>query len=62
MAQLCIAWTLGHPQMTAAIVGGCRLQQVDETAAGDVILSETEIGKIEELLQQRQTKLRSSGC
>ncbi|MBN1478997.1 aldo/keto reductase [candidate division KSB1 bacterium] len=60
VAQLCIAWTLRHPQMTAAIVGGRRPQQVDETAAaGDVVLSEAEIAEIEELLQQRQARLRS---
>jgi aryl-alcohol dehydrogenase-like predicted oxidoreductase len=41
MAQLSIAWTLRHPAMTSAIVGGRRPDQVQETAkAGDVELSD----------------------
>ena len=54
IAQLTIAWTLRHPQMTAAIVGGRKPEQLDETtAAGDVLLSEEEIKMIAGFLRKR---------
>ncbi len=60
VAQLTIAWTLRHAQMTAAIVGGRKPEQLDETAAaGDVELTEAEIRAIERLLKQREHQLVS---
>ncbi len=59
VAQLTLAWTLRHPQMTAAIVGGRRPQQVDETAAaGDIRLHESEIMQIGELLATREAAVQ----
>ncbi|GCF08900.1 aldo/keto reductase [Dictyobacter arantiisoli] len=46
--EIALAWTLHHPAVTAAIVGGRHPGQVDEIiGAGDFRLSETEIAKIE---------------
>lgn len=54
VAQLTLAWTLRHPQMTAAIVGGRKPEQLDETAAaGAVVLSAEEIEIIDGFLQKR---------
>lgn len=51
--EVAIAWTLRHPAVTAAIVGGRRPEQVDEIiAAGDFRLSEQEISKIEAYVQE----------
>ncbi len=58
VAQLTIAWTLRHPQMTAAIVGGRKPEQLDETAqAGDLELSDEDIGKIDKLIMERDKKI-----
>ena len=54
VAQLAIAWTQRHPQMTAAIVGGRKPEQLDETAAaGDIVLSQEDIALIDEFLSKR---------
>ncbi len=46
-----IAWTLHHPAITAAIVGGRTPRQVEETAAAlEFRLTEEEFGKINEFL------------
>ena len=58
VAQLTIAWTLRHPQMTAAIVGSRKPEQLDETAAaGDVVLSGEEIEMIEGFIRKRDEAL-----
>lgn len=50
--EVAIAWTLRHPAVTAAIVGGRHPGQVDEIiGAGDFRLSEQEIAKIEDFVQ-----------
>jgi aryl-alcohol dehydrogenase-like predicted oxidoreductase len=60
VAQLAIAWTLRRPEVTAAIVGGRKSQQVEEVvAAGDWELSATEIDKVEDLLKKRAFKTAS---
>jgi aryl-alcohol dehydrogenase-like predicted oxidoreductase len=42
-----VAWTLHHPAITAAIVGGRSAKQVEETAAAlEFRLTEEEFGKI----------------
>ncbi|MDP9410182.1 MAG: aldo/keto reductase, partial [Actinomycetota bacterium] len=47
-AEVAIAWTLRHPAVTAAIVGGRRPDQVDGTiGAADFRLSEEEIEEVE---------------
>ncbi|MDF2703487.1 MAG: aldo/keto reductase [Rubrobacteraceae bacterium] len=45
--EVAIAWTLGHPAVTAAIVGGRRPDQVDGIiGAAEFRLSEDELGRI----------------
>jgi aryl-alcohol dehydrogenase-like predicted oxidoreductase len=47
-AEVAIAWTLRHPAVTAAIVGGRRPDQVDGTiGAAEFRLSKDEIEEIE---------------
>jgi aryl-alcohol dehydrogenase-like predicted oxidoreductase len=47
-AEVAIAWTLGHPALTAAIVGGRRPDQVDGIiGAAEFRLSEEEVEEIE---------------
>jgi aryl-alcohol dehydrogenase-like predicted oxidoreductase len=54
VAQLAIAWTLRRAELTAAIVGGRRVNQIDEVAAaGDWDLTEQELAQVEELLKKR---------
>lgn len=58
VAQLAIAWTLRRPEVTAAIVGGRRPDQIAETAAaGDWHLTQDEIDEIEGLLKKREEQL-----
>jgi len=55
MAELAIAWVLSKPEVTAAIVGGRRPDQVSETApAADWVLSASEVAEIEALLAARE--------
>ena len=52
-AEVAIAWTLRHPAVTAAIVGGRRPDQVDGViGAAEFRLSEDEIGEIETAIQR----------
>jgi aryl-alcohol dehydrogenase-like predicted oxidoreductase len=58
LAQLAISWVLRRPEVTAAIVGARRPEQIKETApANDWRLSQNDIAKIEKLLAERQAKL-----
>ncbi|MFQ6035908.1 MAG: aldo/keto reductase [Sedimentisphaerales bacterium] len=58
LAQLAISWVLRRPEVTAAIVGARRPQQIAETApASDWNLSEKDSKEIEQLLAERQAKL-----
>jgi aryl-alcohol dehydrogenase-like predicted oxidoreductase len=58
IAQLAIAWVLRKPEVTAAIVGARRPEQIAETAgAGDWKLTEEDIKQIEKLLKERQEKI-----
>ena len=51
-AEVSIAWTLRHPVVTAAIVGGRRPDQVDGIiGAADWRLDDDELGRIEEFIQ-----------
>jgi len=59
-AQLAISWVLRRPEVTAAIVGARRPDQIVETApASDWKLSKKDIDKIEKLLAEREAKLNS---
>jgi aryl-alcohol dehydrogenase-like predicted oxidoreductase len=58
-AELAIAWVLRRPEVTAAIVGGRKPRQVEETAAAaDWDLSPEEIAEVEGLLAERETALK----
>ena len=51
--EVAIAWTLGHPAVTAAIVGGRRPDQVDGIiGADDFRLSDDELDRIEAFLTE----------
>jgi aryl-alcohol dehydrogenase-like predicted oxidoreductase len=54
VSELAIAWVLRRPEVTAAIVGGRRPQQVDDVvAAADWELSPGDIAEIDRLLASR---------
>jgi aryl-alcohol dehydrogenase-like predicted oxidoreductase len=60
LAQLALSWVLRRPEVTAAIVGARRPQQILETApASDWNLSKEDIEQIERLLAERQAKLNT---
>ncbi len=57
MAELALAWVLRRPEVTAAIVGGRRPEQVGETAgAADWDLTAAEVAEIEALLAAREAR------
>ena len=59
-AELAISWVLRRPEVTAAIVGARRPQQIIETApAADWNLSKKDIKQIEQLLAKRDAKVKS---
>lgn len=59
-AQLALSWVLRRPEVTAAIAGARRPEQIVETApASDWKLSEEDIEEIEQLLAERQAKVDS---
>jgi aryl-alcohol dehydrogenase-like predicted oxidoreductase len=52
-AEVAIAWTLRHPAVTGAIVGGRRPEQVEEIiGAAEFRLSDSELEQIEKFLQE----------
>ncbi len=58
VGQLAISWVLRRPEVTAAIVGARRPEQIAETApASDWKLSRDDVGEIELLLAERQRRL-----
>jgi aryl-alcohol dehydrogenase-like predicted oxidoreductase len=51
--EVAIAWTLRHPAVTAAIIGGQRPDQVDGTVgAAELRLSEDDLDRIETFLTE----------
>jgi aryl-alcohol dehydrogenase-like predicted oxidoreductase len=55
LGQLAIAWVLRRPEVTAAIVGARRPQQIEETIeAGDQMLSQQDIEQIKNLLEEHR--------
>ena len=60
-AQLALSWVCRRPEVTAAIAGARRPEQIIETAtASDWNLSEKDIEEIEQLLAQRQCRVDST--
>ncbi|MHC4084917.1 MAG: aldo/keto reductase [Planctomycetota bacterium] len=58
LAQLSISWVLRRPEVTAAIVGARRPEQIVETApASDWVLSREDIDEVEQLLGKRQERI-----
>lgn len=58
LAQLAISWVLRRPEVTAAIVGTRKPQQIEETsAAANLKLDPEDIEEIEQLLAERQKKI-----
>ena len=58
VAQIAIAWILRRPEITSAIVGARRPEQIIETVqAGDYSLAPEQIEHIETLLENRLTKI-----
>lgn len=59
-AQLAISWILRRPEVTAAIVGARKPEQIEETApAADWKLAQEDIAEINELLSKHQAKVDS---
>ncbi len=58
LAQLAVAWTLRRPELTAAIVGARRPEQIEDTVgASGWNLTDDEITEIERLIAERTAKL-----
>jgi aryl-alcohol dehydrogenase-like predicted oxidoreductase len=58
LAQLSISWVLRRPEVTAAIAGARKPEQILETApASDWDLNEEDIDQIEQLLAEHQAKI-----
>ena len=58
VAELAIAWVLRRPEVTSAIVGARRPEQIEETApAGDWELPQDVLDEIERLLEGRARRL-----
>ncbi len=58
VSQLAISWVLHRKEITAAIVGARKPQQIAETVKGaDLRLKKEDIEKIEKLLAERQKKI-----
>lgn len=59
-AQLALSWVCRRPEVTAAIAGARRPDQIKETApASDWNLSVEDVEEIEQLLVERQTKVKT---
>lgn len=59
--QLAIAWTLRRPEVTSAIVGARRPDQIEETAAaGNVELGKEVVAEIERLLEWRDEAITAT--
>ncbi len=61
LAQLAVSWVLRRPEVTAAIVGARRPEQIEEIApASDFELPAEDIEHIEQLLAERLQKVHNS--
>jgi len=60
VSQLAIAWTLRRPEVTAAIVGARRPEQIEQTApAADWVLPPEVLAEIDDLLARRAEALKT---
>ncbi|MEN3186982.1 MAG: aldo/keto reductase [Atribacterota bacterium] len=58
-AQLAVAWVLRRPEVTSAIVGIRRPSQIEEIVpAADFEISPEDLERIEQLLEEREAKLK----
>lgn len=58
VAQLALAWVLRRPELTSAIAGARRAEQIEATVkAGDLILTATELSEIAAILEERDNAL-----
>lgn len=61
LAQLAIAWVLRRPEVTAAIVGTRRPDQIEDTSqASDWNLSKEDIAAVDKILEGYEKKLREA--
>ena len=62
IAELSIAWTLRRPELTSAIVGSRKPEQIAETViAGDRVLDAASIDAIDSAIQTREVALQELG-
>ena len=60
VSQLAIAWTLRRPEVTAAIVGARRPEQIEQTApAADWVLPPEVLAEIDDLLARRAEAMKA---
>ncbi len=60
--ELSIAWTLRRPELTSAIVGSRKPEQIAQTVvAGDRVLDDSSIASINLAIQKREAALRALG-
>ncbi len=60
VSQLAIAWTLRRPEVTAAIVGARRPEQIEQTApAADWVLPPEVLAEVDDLLARRAEAMRA---
>ena len=60
VAELAIAWVLRRPEVTSAIVGARRPNQIEQTAvAGTRVMPEDAMSEVNQLLKKRGEALAS---
>jgi len=60
--EVSIAWTLRRPELTSAIVGSRKPEQIAQTVvAGDRVLDDSSIASIDLVIQKREAALRALG-
>ena len=63
LPELAIAWVMRRPEMTSAIVGTRKPQQIEQTVvAGTRILDEASVASIQSLLNEHERKLIACGA
>jgi L-glyceraldehyde 3-phosphate reductase len=57
LAQLALAWVLRHPELTSALVGASRVEQIEDAVAvlNNLELSPTELQAIEDILSSQHS-------
>ena len=62
MPQLALSWVLRRPEVTSAIVGIRRPEQIDPiVAAGQALISDDVCAAVAEILQTREQALKELG-